>query len=47
MANISTVNSPLTLIFKTNGKWVLNTELLNSELAQPLFEIEQQTFFVI
>ena len=35
------------LNFKTAGKWVVNTKLLNSELPTPLFKIDEQTFFVI
>lgn len=35
------------LNFKTAGKWIVNTRLLNSELSKPLFKIDEQTFFVI
>lgn len=37
----------LNLNFKTSGKWVVNSELLNSELDQPVFQIEPQTFYVV
>lgn len=37
----------ITLNFKTSGKWVVNQALLNSELQQEAFSIEEYTFFVI
>lgn len=37
----------ITLNFKTSGKWVVNQELLNSELPTPVFSIEEHTFWVI
>ena len=46
-ADVTNDEFTINLNFKTGGKWVVNSELLNSELPQPLFEIEQQTFFVI
>ena len=37
----------ITINFKTSGKWVVNKTLLNSELQQPVFDIQEHTFFVI
>lgn len=37
----------ITMNFKTGGKWVVNKDLLNSELPSPVFDIQEHTFFVI
>jgi len=37
----------ITLNFKTGGEWVVNTELLNSELPQPVFSIAEHKFKVV
>lgn len=37
----------LTLNFKTSGEWIVNTELINSELLEPVFSILEHKFKVI
>ncbi|PCH95333.1 MAG: hypothetical protein COB83_08815 [Gammaproteobacteria bacterium] len=40
-------NFTITLNFKTGGEWMVNTELLNSELPQPVFRIAEHKFKVV
>lgn len=37
----------LTLNFKTGGEWLVNSDLINSELATPLFSIAEYKFKVV
>lgn len=37
----------ITMNFDTRGTWVVNTELLNSQLPQQLFSIDEQKFLVV
>ncbi|PAJ71797.1 hypothetical protein CJF42_24770 [Pseudoalteromonas sp. NBT06-2] len=40
-------NFEIALNFKTGGEWIVNTELLNSELPEPMFRIAEHTFKVV
>lgn len=40
-------NFSIELNFPTRGDWIVNTELLNSKLPQPMFSIAEQTFSVV
>lgn len=37
----------MVLNFSVNTKFVVNTELVNSELPEPIFTIDEQTFYVV
>lgn len=37
----------LSMTFKTGGIWVVNNELINAELAEPMFSIAEHRFAVI
>jgi len=40
-------NFTITLNFKTSGEWLVNTELLNSELPKAVFSIAEHKFKVV
>jgi len=47
IASITSGAFTITLNFKTGGEWLVNTELLNSELPAPMFAIAEHKFKVV
>lgn len=37
----------MTVNFATSGKWVVNSELVNSELHSPTFQLSDHIFYVV
>lgn len=47
VANVVNGEFKMTMNFKTGGKWVVNSELVNSELPKEMFSIEDHIFYVV
>ncbi|WDE04678.1 hypothetical protein SG34_025665 [Thalassomonas viridans] len=47
LAEVKDGKLTLTMNFKTGGMWVVNNELINAELDEPKFSIEEYRFAVI
>lgn len=47
VAEVDSGQFTLTMNFKTSGIWLVNNELINSELPQPIFSINEYRFAVI